>query len=62
MHIEFQAEYTKDVPNRMFNYTYRVYEEYNLPVYSVLMLLKKNRCRNKDKNRDRGKEFEVPAT
>lgn len=49
LHIEFQAEYTKDAPDRMFGYTYRVYEKYNLPVYSVLLLLKKTSVEIKTK-------------
>ncbi|MFH1097859.1 MAG: hypothetical protein V1749_10235 [Candidatus Desantisbacteria bacterium] len=41
LHIEFQAEYTKDIPDRMLDYTYRIYEKYHLPVYSVLIVLRK---------------------
>ncbi|MBU0567488.1 hypothetical protein KJ693_03945 [bacterium] len=41
LHIDFQAEYRHNIPDRMLGYTYRVYEKYKLPVYSVLIVLKK---------------------
>jgi len=41
LHIDFQAEYKYNIPDRMLGYTYRVYEKYKLPVYSVVVLLKK---------------------
>ncbi|MDI6794285.1 MAG: hypothetical protein QME81_15715 [bacterium] len=40
LHIDFQAEYRHNLPDRMLGYTYRVYEKYKLPVYSVLIVLK----------------------
>ena len=41
LHIDFQAEYKHNIPDRMLGYTYRAYEKYKLPVYSVLIVLKK---------------------
>ena len=40
LHIDFQAEYKHNIPDRILGYTYRVYEKYKLPVYSVVILLK----------------------